>query len=47
VGGGVELDALCTAAINRPIVPALGDYDDEIDGMFGRGTEVVGENPPQ
>jgi hypothetical protein len=32
---------------NRPIVPALGDYDGEIGGMIGRGTEVLGENLPQ
>jgi hypothetical protein len=33
------LDPLGTAATNRPIVPALGDYDDgEIGGMMiGRG----------
>jgi hypothetical protein len=37
-----------TVATNRPIVPALGDYDDgEIGGMIGRGTEVLGENLPQ
>jgi hypothetical protein len=36
-------------ATNRPIVPALADYDDgEIDGMMiGRETEVLGENLPQ
>jgi hypothetical protein len=47
--GGVQLGPLGTAATNRPIVPALGDYDDgEIDGMMiGRGTEVLGENLPQ
>jgi hypothetical protein len=26
-GGGVQLGPLGTAAINRPIVPAPGDYD--------------------
>jgi hypothetical protein len=32
------LGALDTAATNRPIVPASGDYDDgEIGGMIGRG----------
>jgi hypothetical protein len=37
-GGGVQLDPLGTAAINRPIVPTPGDYDDgEIGGMIGRG----------
>jgi hypothetical protein len=39
VGGGVQLGPLGTAATNRPIVPAPGDYDDgEIGGMMiGRG----------
>jgi hypothetical protein len=39
VGGGVQLGPLGTAATNRPIVPALGDYvDGEIGGMMiGRG----------
>jgi hypothetical protein len=39
VGGGVQLGQLYTAATNRPIVPALGDYDDEEIGgmMIGRG----------
>jgi hypothetical protein len=32
------LGPLGTAATNRPIVPAPGDYDDgEIGGMIGRG----------
>jgi hypothetical protein len=32
------LGPLVTAATNRPIVPAPGDYDDgEIGGMIGRG----------
>jgi hypothetical protein len=36
--GGVQLDPLGTAATNRPIVPAPGDYDDgENGGMIGRG----------
>jgi hypothetical protein len=48
VGGGVQLGPLGTAATNRPVVPASGDYDDgEIGGMIGRGTEVLGENLPQ
>jgi hypothetical protein len=35
VGGGVLLGPLGTAATNRPIVPAPGDYDDgEIGGMM-------------
>jgi hypothetical protein len=29
VGGGVQLGPLGTAATNRPIVPAPGDYDDK------------------
>jgi hypothetical protein len=34
-GGGVQLGPLGTAATNRPIVPAPGDYDDgEIGGMM-------------
>jgi hypothetical protein len=38
VVGGVQLAPLGTAATNRPIVPAPGDYDDgEIGGMTGRG----------
>jgi hypothetical protein len=38
VGGGVQMGPLGTAATNRPIVPAPGDYDDgEIGGMIGRG----------
>jgi hypothetical protein len=38
VGGGVQLGPLDTAAINRLIMPAPGDYDDgEIGGMIGRG----------
>jgi hypothetical protein len=36
-GGAVQLGPLGTAATNRPIVPAPGDYDDGvIDGMIGR-----------
>jgi hypothetical protein len=38
VGGGVQLGPLGTAATDRPIVPAPGDYDDgEIGGIIGRG----------
>jgi hypothetical protein len=45
VGGGVQLGPLGTAATNRPIVPAPGDYDDgKIGGTIDRGTEVLGEN---
>jgi hypothetical protein len=32
--GGIQLGPLGTSAINWPIVPALGDYE---DGEFGRG----------
>jgi hypothetical protein len=48
-GGGVQLGPLGTAASNRPIVPAPGDYDDGEIGriMTGRGNEVLGENLPQ
>jgi hypothetical protein len=36
MGGGVQLGPLGTAATNRPIVLASGDYDDrEIGGMIG------------
>jgi hypothetical protein len=43
------LGPLGTAATNRPIVTAPGDYDDgEIGGMMiGRGNRVFGENLPQ
>jgi hypothetical protein len=42
VGGGIQLGPLGTAATNRPIVPAPGDYDDgEIDGMIGRGNRSI------
>jgi hypothetical protein len=35
---GIQVGPLGTAATNRPIVPAPGDYDDgEIGGMIGRG----------
>jgi hypothetical protein len=38
VGGGVHLGPLGTAATNRPIVSAPGDFDDgEIGGMIGKG----------
>jgi hypothetical protein len=48
MGGGVQLGPLGTAATNRPIVPAPGDYDDgETGGMMAGETEVLGENLPQ
>jgi hypothetical protein len=46
VGGGVQLGPLGTAATNRPIVPAPGDYDDgEIGGMIGRETRSTRRKP--
>jgi hypothetical protein len=46
VGGGVHLGPLGTVATNRPIVPALGDYDDgEIGGMIGRGNRSTRRKP--
>jgi hypothetical protein len=46
-GGGVQLGPLGTAATNRPILPAPGDYDDgEIGGMMiGRGNRSTGTKP--
>jgi hypothetical protein len=48
VGGGAQLGPLGTAATNRPIVSALGDYDDgEIGGMtIGRGNRSTRRKPP-
>jgi hypothetical protein len=46
VGGGVQLGPLGTAATNRLIVPAPGDYDDgEIGGMIGRGNQSTWRKP--
>jgi hypothetical protein len=47
VRGGVQLGPLGTAASNRTIVPAQGDYDREIGGMIGKGNRSIGENMPQ
>jgi hypothetical protein len=46
-GGWSAVGALGTAATNRPIVPAPGDYDDgEIGGMMiGRGNRSTRGNP--
>jgi hypothetical protein len=45
-GGRAQLGLLGTAATNRPIVPAPGDYDDEeIGGMIGRGNRSTGRKP--
>jgi hypothetical protein len=45
VGGGVQLGPLGTAATNRSIVPAPGDYDGEIGGMIGRGNRSTRRKP--
>jgi hypothetical protein len=46
-GGGVQLGPLGTAATNRPIVPAPGDYDDgETGGMVGRGNRSTTRRKP-
>jgi hypothetical protein len=47
MGGGVQLGPLGTAATNRPIVPAPGDYDDgETDGMMiGRRSRSTRRKP--
>jgi hypothetical protein len=47
LGGGVQLGPLGTAATNKPIVPAPGDYDDgEISGMMiGRGNRSTRRKP--
>jgi hypothetical protein len=40
------LGPLGTAATNRPVVPAPGDYDDgEIGGMIGRGNGSTRRKP--
>jgi hypothetical protein len=46
VGGGVQLSPLRTAATNRFIVPAPGDYDDgEIGGMIVRRNRSTRRKP--
>jgi hypothetical protein len=47
MGDGVHLGPLGTAAANRPIVSAPGDYDDgEIGGMMiGRGNRSCRRKP--
>jgi hypothetical protein len=46
VGCGVQLGSLGTAATNRPILPAPGDYDDgEIGGMIGRRNRSTRRKP--
>jgi hypothetical protein len=44
-GGWVRLGPLGTAATNRPIVPAPGDYDGEIGGMIGRRNRSTRRKP--
>jgi hypothetical protein len=45
LGGGIQCP-VGTAAINRPIVPAPGDYDDgKISGMIGRGNRSTRTKP--
>jgi hypothetical protein len=47
LGCGVQLGPLGTLAINRPIVPTPGDYEDgEFGGMMiGRGNRTTGRKP--
>jgi hypothetical protein len=45
VRGGAQLGPLGTAATNRPIVPAPGDYDGEIGGMIGKGNRSTRRKP--
>jgi hypothetical protein len=47
VWGGVHLGPLSTAAANRPIVPAPGNYDYGETGELAGETEVLGENRSQ
>jgi hypothetical protein len=45
-GSGVQLGPLGTAATNRYIMPALGDYnDEESGGMIGRGNRSTQRKP--
>jgi hypothetical protein len=45
--GWSQLNPLGTAATNRPIVPAPGDYDDgEFGGMIGRANRSTRRKPP-
>jgi hypothetical protein len=48
MGYGVHLGPLGTAAINRPLLPAPGDYDDgEIGGIIGKGNRSTRRKPAQ
>jgi hypothetical protein len=45
-GGWSQLGPLGTAATNRPLVPAPGDYDNgEIGGMIGKGNRSTRRKP--
>jgi hypothetical protein len=45
-GGVAQLGPLGTAATNKPILPAPGDYDDEeIGGIIGRGNRSTRRKP--
>jgi hypothetical protein len=44
-GGGVQLGTLGTAATNRLIVLAPGDYDCKIGGMIGKGNRSTRRKP--
>jgi hypothetical protein len=41
----VQLGPLGTATTNRPIVPAPGNYDEEIGGMINRGNRSARRKP--
>jgi hypothetical protein len=46
LGGGVQLGPLDTAATNRLIMPAPGDYDDgKISKMIGKGNRSTRRKP--
>jgi hypothetical protein len=44
-GGELQMGPFGTVATNRPIVPALGDYDGDIGGMIGRGNRSTRKKP--
>jgi hypothetical protein len=45
VGGGVQLGPLGTAATNRLIVTAQGDYEGKFGGMIGKGNRSTRRKP--
>jgi hypothetical protein len=46
LGGEIQLDPLGTAATNRPIVPAPGDYvDEEIGRVICKGNRSTRSKP--